>query len=478
MDVLLFALSSALTTGGMRRLRQRREHYQGYHDLRQQLEAGTSLNAHERICTVTPDNRSPLQGGHSRAEMRLQNLWHRATYVLVKHLADHVGQHEDTYVLVQRRSRQKDYCPGKLDPTPGGVVGYGESYVDNAQRELMEEMGIDTSNHNRHRNTLVRLFTFPYKDDQVRVWGEFFECTYRGALKDLKLQEEEVDEVLRLSIRELKSMVAENSQDFMPDACHAMRLYFQHQGDVHVNRRILQGSSSSNLDSYALRPNVSALFFDCDDTLYWDGWKTANRLTAKIDEWCVNHGLKPGQAYDLYKQYGTALRGLLAEGYLEETTEAIDGFLHEVHSIQVHELLQTDNVLREMLLRMDPTIPKYIFTASVAHHAERCLRALGIEDLFVGVVDCKMCDFESKHAEHSFRVAMEFAGVQDPEQCLFFDDNLTNIQAASAIGWRCVLVGRLGRDCGQRITSLHAELEVDRIHELPKVLPELFPIPV
>jgi len=37
-----------------------------------------------------------------------------------------------------------------------------------------------------------------------------------------------------------------------------------------------------------------------------------------------------------------------------------------------------------------------------------------------------------------------------------------------------VLVGRTGRDCGKEITSEHAEVEIDRIHQLPEVFPELF----
>lgn len=353
-------------------------------------------------------------------------------------------------------------------------MGYGETYRENAVRELKEEMGIDVDRENSP-HSLERLFTFPYEDDRVRVWGDLYECVYRGALKDLKMQEEEVDEVLRMSLlQDLSVRIETSPEQFMPDACHAMRLYFQRKADMKVNRRLLKGYSSGNLNSYNLRPKPQAVFFDCDDTLYFDGWKTANQLTKKIDEWCTNHGLKPGQAYELYKQYGTALRGLLAEGYLADTEDAIDGFLKAVHDIPIQDLLQRDEELREMLMMIDPSLPKYIFTASVGHHAERCLQALGIEDLFDGIIDCKKCDFESKHSEHSFRVAMEVAGVDNPEKCLFLDDSLTNIRSARLIGWRSVLVGRVGRDCGSPISSEHAELEVDRIHDMRKVLPELF----
>jgi FMN phosphatase YigB (HAD superfamily) len=129
-----------------------------------------------------------------------------------------------------------------------------------------------------------------------------------------------------------------------------------------------------------------------------------------------------------------------------------------------------------MLLRMDPTIPKYIFTASIRDHAARCLQALGIDDLFVDIIDCKTCNLETKHSPQSFETAMRIAGVEDPERCVFLDDNLKNIEAARQMGWRSVLVGKVGRDCGLPVTSSDAENEIDRIHAVPKVLPELFEI--
>jgi FMN phosphatase YigB (HAD superfamily) len=54
------------------------------------------------------------------------------------------------------------------------------------------------------------------------------------------------------------------------------------------------------------------------------------------------------------------------------------------------------------------------------------------------------------------------------------DDSVSNIRAAREIGWRSVLVGRVGRDCGTPISSEHAELQIDRIHDMRHVLPELF----
>jgi len=137
-------------------------------------------------------------------------------------------------------------------------------------------------------------------------------------------------------------------------------------------------------------------------------------------------------------------------------------------------LLLPDDKLRQIILAIDPSIRKFVFTASVRHHAERCLQALGIDDLFDGIIDVKDCNFETKHSISSFHIAMKKAGVVNVEECVFLDDSLTNIYAASQVGWRSVLVGTTGRDCGKRVTSEHAEIEIDKIHDMEKILPEIF----
>jgi hypothetical protein len=53
----------------------------------------------------------------------------------------------------------------------------------------------------------------------------------------------------------------------------------------------------------------------------------------------------------------------------------------ENESSSLH-LFPLPSALRELLLNIDR--PRWVFTASVAHHARRCLEALGIADLFLG----------------------------------------------------------------------------------------------
>lgn len=514
-EILLFCTTSAAFLWNQKRQSSSNHHHHNSNKLldtfqdttnatilKQALEENKTLNATEKVCTVTKDN-VPIPNGHLRSQMRLQKLWHRATYIIIRHEEqeqEQVGDKEtkesttveeddkDVFLLVQRRSNIKDYCPGKLDPTPGGVVGYNESFEENAIREIEEEMNIQVvpiggQQHeqnadivkNKNKNTIQKLFTFPYQDDKVNVWGELYEVVYKGSLSDIIIQPEEVSEVKRLSISQIHHLIQTNQDDWMPDGLYALKMYLQRKSDLKLKKRLLKGYSSGDLDRYELRPKPKVIFFDCDDCLYFDGWKVANQLTAKIEEWCTTKKQLPkGKAYELYKQHGTALRGLLAEGLMENEDGAIDEYLKDVHDVPVHDHISKDEKLREMILSIDPTIPKYIFTASVRHHAMRCLKALGIDDLFVDIIDVKTCNLATKHSAEAFEAAMTHAGVSEPECCLFLDDSTKNIEAARKVGWRSVLVGRVGRDCGKPISTEHAEHEIDRIHDMPKILPELF----
>lgn len=105
--------------------------------------------------------------------MRERGLIHRATYCFMRT--------SNNYFYVQKRSMLKDYCPGHYgndscnqkfnldfvvindwihsDPTPGGVVAFGESYEETNRREVAEEMGVADVTH-------FHLFTFYYQDDR------------------------------------------------------------------------------------------------------------------------------------------------------------------------------------------------------------------------------------------------------------------------------------------------------------------------
>lgn len=54
-------------------------------------------------------------------------------------------------------------------------MGAGESYEENAVREVEEEMGVKGV-------PLVPLFKFSFEDNVTRLWGKAFRCVYSGPM--------------------------------------------------------------------------------------------------------------------------------------------------------------------------------------------------------------------------------------------------------------------------------------------------------
>lgn len=78
------------------------------------------LASTEWVDIVNEENEVIAQA--SREQMRAQCLRHRATYIVVH---DGMGK-----ILVQRRTETKDFLPGMLDATAGGVVQADEQLLN------------------------------------------------------------------------------------------------------------------------------------------------------------------------------------------------------------------------------------------------------------------------------------------------------------------------------------------------------------
>ena len=139
----------------------------------------------------------------SREQLRAECLRHRATYIVVH---DGMGK-----ILVQRRTETKDFQPGMLDATAGGVVQADEQMLESARREAEEELGIAGVPFADHGQ-------FYYEDKHCRVWGGLFSCVSHGPFA---LQEEEVSEVCWLTPEEITA----RCDEFTPDSLKALALW-------------------------------------------------------------------------------------------------------------------------------------------------------------------------------------------------------------------------------------------------------------
>lgn len=173
------------------------------------------MSSNEIVQIVDRENRET--GVTTRAEMRKNNLIHRATYILV---FNQRGQ-----LFIQKRTMTKDVFPGLWDIAAGGVVQAGESYDLSAKRELKEELGVEVEN-------LQHRFDYYYDTEKNKVWGRVYTCTNEGPFI---LQAEEIDEGMFLSVEEIftlhqTSPATPDGMEILKRVWHQMRspVYFLH----------------------------------------------------------------------------------------------------------------------------------------------------------------------------------------------------------------------------------------------------------
>ncbi|NMP29920.1 NUDIX hydrolase YfcD [Rahnella sp. SAP-1] len=166
-----------------------------------------NTSACEWVDIVNEENEVIAQS--SRQQMRAQNLRHRASYIVVH---DGMGN-----ILVQRRTETKDFYPGWLDATAGGVVQSGENMLDSARREAEEELGIAGVPFAEHG-------LFYFEENNCRVWGALFSCVSHGPFA---LQEEEIDEVRWMKPEEITA----RCDEFTPDSLKALSLWMSRNNE-------------------------------------------------------------------------------------------------------------------------------------------------------------------------------------------------------------------------------------------------------
>ena len=113
----------------------------------------------------------------------------------------------------QRRTETKDFLPGMLDATAGGVVQADEQLLESARREAEEELGIAGVPFAEHGQ-------FYFEDKNCRVWGALFSCVSHGPFA---LQEDEVSEVCWLTPEEITA----RCDEFTPDSLKALALWMK-----------------------------------------------------------------------------------------------------------------------------------------------------------------------------------------------------------------------------------------------------------
>jgi putative hydrolase of the HAD superfamily len=182
------------------------------------------------------------------------------------------------------------------------------------------------------------------------------------------------------------------------------------------------------------------VFFDLDDTLYPNTSGVWEAIGVRINRYMQEKvGIQAGRVAALrdqyFRDYGTTLNGLM----LHHNVDPVD-YLDYVHQVPIEEMLQPDPDLRQTLRSLPQR--RVVFTNASCAHAERVLRALGLEGSIDQVVDILALDMINKPRPESFRRAMSLSGETEAAACVTVDDAVRNLITASDLGMTTVLVGR------------------------------------
>lgn len=207
------------------------------------------------------------------------------------------------------------------------------------------------------------------------------------------------------------------------------------------------------------------IFFDLDDTLYPNDnglWKAIRDRMTDFMHQRLRLTLEDVSRLrrEYYETYGTTLRGLQEHHGVDP-----DEFLAFVHELPLEAYLEPDPNVRALL--RDLPQDRWIFTNSDTNHARRVLAVLNLSDCFNGIIDIHAMEFHPKPSMKAYEKALTLVGENDPSRCVMLDDLPRNLAPAKERGFITVLVGS---------TTSHpaAHHVVAHLHELPKVLPELW----
>nr|BAN64163.1 hydrolase, NUDIX family protein [Babesia bovis] len=165
-------------------------------DLIDMSRLGSMADATEVVVMVDKDDNEI--GTCTRKEMRQFNKWHRTSCTV---LLSNSGS--EVEVIYHIRSMKKVYCPGYRDLAFGGVVTVGESYIDNAIRETLEECGLRLSSEHLHE-----LGQYKRDEQCLRCHYKLYVALYNGPLDKLTPQPGEVDEILRAPLSQIDELMS------------------------------------------------------------------------------------------------------------------------------------------------------------------------------------------------------------------------------------------------------------------------------
>ncbi len=154
----------------------------------------------DELLEVLNENGEPTGRFEKRSIVHANKMYHNEVALWV---IDKANQR----VLLQRRSPNKKQNPNKLALCAGHVVG-NETLLVALQKEAKEEIGVDIKQYG-----VKKIVTIKRTEPNNYCFSHHYYILQYIPINELKIQKEELSEVLYLDYNKLKEMVKNNSSE-------------------------------------------------------------------------------------------------------------------------------------------------------------------------------------------------------------------------------------------------------------------------
>jgi isopentenyl-diphosphate delta-isomerase type 1 len=145
----------------------------------------------DELLDIVDENNNPLGISKPRNVIHKEMKdWHRATSIWIIN--------ENKEVLCQKRSLEVEGCPGRWQSYLGGHLTSGESYEQNAVRELEEELSLKIK-------PVDLKFIEDRPSESGKTWLRIYVFYYKKVQK-FSFQSKEVDELKWIDLPTLEEM--------------------------------------------------------------------------------------------------------------------------------------------------------------------------------------------------------------------------------------------------------------------------------
>lgn len=154
----------------------------------------------EELIDVLDENGNKTGEILTREQIHKKGLCHR---IVVIAIIDAQGN-----ILIQQRSKNKAKNPGKWDVAAAGHVSSGQTSIEAAMRETLEEVGIKVN-----EQELEYVLTYKNKEnvEEDYIDNQIYDCYIvkrdKINLRNIKVQESEVEQVKLCNLKEFNQII-------------------------------------------------------------------------------------------------------------------------------------------------------------------------------------------------------------------------------------------------------------------------------